>query len=225
MNIAILGTGAVGRALAAGMAGAGHEVRMGTRDPEATLARTEPDRFGQPPLRDWLEARAGVQLVTFAQAAAAAEMVVNATSGDVSLAVLRAAGADHLAGKVLVDVSNPLDFSGGFPPSLFVKDTDSLGEQIQRAFPEARVVKSLNTMTAGLMLDPGRLSAPTAVFLSGDDAAAKQQVHDLLAGFGWEQIVDLGGIQTARGVEMLLPMWLQLMGVFGDPEFNWSIVR
>ena len=225
MNIAILGTGAVGRALAAGLAGAGHHVQVGTRDPEATLARTEPDRFGQPPLRDWLEVHSGPQLVTFAQAAAAAEMVFNATSGDVSLEVLRAAGADNLAGKVLVDVSNPLDFSAGFPPSLFVKDTDSLGEQIQRAFPGARVVKSLNTMTAGLMLDPGRLSAPTAVFLSGDDAAAKQQVHDLLAGFGWEQIVDLGGIQTARGVEMLLPMWLQLMGVFGDPEFNWSIVR
>ena len=225
MNIAILGTGAVGRALAAGLAGAGHQVQVGTRDPEVTVARTEPDRFGQPPLRDWLEVHPGVQLVTFAQAAAAAEMVFNATSGDVSQEVLRAAGADNLAGKVLVDVSNPLDFSAGFPPSLFVKDTDSLGEQIQRAFPGARVVKSLNTMTAGLMLNPGRLSAPTAVFLSGDDAAAKQQVHDLLAGFGWEQIVDLGGIQTARGVEMLLPMWLQLMGVFGDPEFNWSIVR
>lgn len=225
MNIAILGTGAVGRALAAGLAGAGHQVQLGTRDPAVTVARTEPDRFGQPPLRDWLEVHPGVQLVTFAQAAAAAEMVFNATSGDVSQEVLRAAGADNLAGKVLVDVSNPLDFSAGFPPSLFVKDTDSLGEQIQRAFPDARVVKSLNTMTAGLMLNPGRLSAPTAVFLSGDDAAAKQQVHDLLAGFGWEQIVDLGGIQTARGVEMLLPMWLQLMGVFGDPEFNWSIVR
>jgi predicted dinucleotide-binding enzyme len=225
MNIAILGTGAVGRALAAGLAGAGHQVQLGTRDPATTLARTEPDRFGQPPLRDWLEGHPGVQLVTFAQAAGAAEMVFNATSGDVSQEVLRAAGADNLAGKVLVDVSNPLDFSAGFPPSLFVKDTDSLGEQIQRAFPGARVVKSLNTMTAGLMLDPGRLSAPTAVFLSGDDAAAKQQVHDLLAGFGWEQIVDLGGIQTARGAEMLLPMWLQLMGVFGDPEFNWSIVR
>lgn len=225
MNIAILGTGAVGRALAAGLAGAGHQVQLGTRDPAVTVARTEPDRFGQPPLPDWLEVHPGVQLVTFAQAAAAAEMVFNATSGDVSQEVLRAAGADNLAGKVLVDVSNPLDFSAGFPPSLFVKDTDSLGEQIQRAFPDARVVKSLNTMTAGLMLNPGRLSAPTAVFLSGDDAAAKQQVHDLLAGFGWEQIVDLGGIQTARGVEMLLPMWLQLMGVFGDPEFNWSIVR
>ena len=146
-------------------------------------------------------------------------------SGDVSLAVLRSAGQDNLAGKVLVDVANPLDFSGGFPPSLFVKDTDSLGEQIQRTFPEARVVKTLNTMTAALMLDPARLPAPSAVFLSGDDAAAKQQVRELLASFGWEQIIDLGGIQTARGVEMMLPMWLQIMGVFGDPGFNWSIVR
>ena len=150
--------------------------------------------------------------------------MVNATSGDVSLLALEAAGADNLRGKVLIDVSNPLDFSAGFPPTLFVKDTDSLGERIQRAFPEAMVVKTLNTMNAGLMLNPGRLSAPSAVFLSGDNPDAKQTVTDLLASFGWQQIVDLGGIATARGVEMLMPMWLQVMSVQGGPEFNWAIV-
>ncbi len=138
--------------------------------------------------------------------------------------MLQSVGAENLAGKVLLDVSNPLDFSRGFPPSLFVMGTDSLGEQIQRAFPDAKVVKSLNTMNAGLMLNPGRLGAPSAVFLSGDDPGAKQQVSELLASFGWEQIIDLGGIVTARGAEMMLPMWLQVLNVQGGPEFNWAIV-
>jgi predicted dinucleotide-binding enzyme len=224
MNIGILGTGSVGRTLATALAGAGHHVQMGTRDPEATLARTDPDRFGIPAISSWLSEHADVRLVDFAQAAAGADLVINATAGDVSLQALQAAGSDNLRGKVLLDVSNPLDFSAGFPPTLFVKETDSLGEQIQRAYPETMVVKSLNTMNAGLMLDPGLLSAPSAVFLSGDHADAKQVVADLLASFGWEQIIDLGGIATARGVEMLMPMWLQVMGVNGGPEFNWAIV-
>ena len=162
MNIGILGTGSVGRTLATALAGAGHRVQMGTRDPEATLARTEPDRFGTPALSSWVSEHGDVRLVDFAQAAAGADLVINATAGDVSLQALQAAGSDNLRGKVLIDVSNPLDFSAGFPPTLFVKETDSLGEQIQRTFPETMVVKSLNTMNAGLMLDPGRLSAPSA---------------------------------------------------------------
>jgi hypothetical protein len=210
VKIAILGTGSVGRTLAEGFGGNGHEVVMGTRDPERT--RTRPDA-------------PDADLRTFAGAAAAGDVVVNATGGQVSLAALAAAGEENLAGKVLMDVSNPLDFSAGFPPTLFVKDTDSLGEQIQRAFPGARVVKTLNSMNAGLMVDPGLLPAPSAVFLSGEDPAAKEQVAGLLREFGWEQIIDLGGIATARGAEMLMPMWLQLMGVFGGPVFNWSIVR
>ena len=224
MNIGILGTGSVGRALAAGLSAAGHEVQIGTRDPWVTLARTDPDRFGNPAFSTWTTAHEQVGLVTFAEAAAAGDIVVNATSGDVSMQALQAAGADNLRGKILIDVSNPLDFSTGFPPTLFVKDTDSLGEQIQRAFPETRVVKTLNTLNAGLMLAPERLSAPSAVFLSGDDDEAKGQVAELLASFGWQQIVDLGGIATSRGVEMLMPMWLSLLSVHGDPQFNWATV-
>lgn len=223
MMIAVLGTGAVGRALAQGLADAGHDVVIGTRDPQATLAVAEPDRFGNPPFGQWAQGKS-LRLEPFAVAAAAAELVINATSGEASLQVLQSAGAENLAGKTLLDVSNPLDFSQGFPPTLFVKDTDSLAEQIQRAFPDAQVVKSLNTMNAGLMLNPGRLAAPSAVFLSGDDSGAKQQVAELLASFGWEQIIDLGGIVTARGAEMLLPMWLNVMQVMGTPEFNWSVV-
>jgi len=218
VDIAVLGTGSVGTTLAAGFAAAGHDVRLGTRNPDVTLARTEPD------LRSWSQEHPGVRFATFAQAAGAGEVVVNATSGEASLSALQAAGGDNLAGKVLIDVANPLDFSEGFPPRLFVQGTDSLGEQIQRAFPAARVVKTWNTMNAGLMLAPDRLDAPTAVFLSGDDARAKEQVRDLQASFGWQQIIDLGGIETARAAEMLLPMWLRLLGAVGGPDFNLAIV-
>ena len=136
-----------------------------------------------------------------------------------------AAGAEHLAGKPVLDISNPLDFSAGFPPSLFVKDTDSLAEQIQAAFPEARIVKSLNTLTAPLMVDPGLLGEATTVFVSGDDADAKALVTELLTAFGHQDVIDLGGIETARGTEMLLPLWLRTMGALGTGMFNIKVVR
>jgi predicted dinucleotide-binding enzyme len=126
---------------------------------------------------------------------------------------------------VLVDISNPLDFSAGFPPTLSVKDTDSLGEQVQRAFPEAKVVKTLNTLTAPLMVEPKSLGASSTVFVSGDDAAAKATVVDLLTSFGHDDVIDLGGIETARGAEMLLPLWLRLMGGLGTHLFNVKVVR
>ena len=126
---------------------------------------------------------------------------------------------------MLVDISNPLDFSAGFPPTLFVKDTDSLGEQLQRAFPEVRVVKTLNTMTADVMVDPASLGAESSVFLSGDDAAAKATVTELLRSFGHTDVIDLGGIETARGTEMYLPIWLRLMGALGTAAFNVKVVR
>ena len=135
------------------------------------------------------------------------------------------AGAANLAGKVVVDVSNPLDFSQGMPPTLSVKDTDSLGEQVQRAFPDARVVKTLNTLNAELMVDPGRLGRPHTVFVSGDDAAAKETVTGLLRELGHQDVVDLGGIETARGTEMYLPLWLRLMGALGTVDFNVHVVR
>jgi len=139
---------------------------------------------------------------------------------------LDAAGASALAGKVLIDVTNPLDFSAGFPPTLIVKDTDSLGEQIQRAFPQTRVVKSLNTLTASLMVDPASLADGShSVFVSGNDASAKQTVIGLLQEFGHRDVIDLGDISTARGTEMWLPLWLRLMGTLGTAQFNLRIVR
>lgn len=225
MKIAVLGTGTVGRTVAARLFGLGHDVVVGTRDPQATLARTEPDGMGNPPYSAWAADQAGVSLATFADAAAAAELVVNATSGHGAMPALEAAGADNLTGKIVLDISNPLDFSNGFPPTLFVKDTDSLGELVQRAFPQARVVKTLNTLTAELMVHPKNLGQESSVFVSGNDAAAKATVTALLESFGHADVIDLGDISTARGTEMLLPVWLRLMGAFGTAAFNFKIVR
>jgi predicted dinucleotide-binding enzyme len=225
MKIAVLGTGMVGRALAGRLSGLGHDVTIGTRDPHATMTRTEPDGMGNPPYSNWATTHPEVAVATFGEAAAGAELVVNATNGSGALPALAEATAEHLAGKVILDISNPLDFSHGFPPTLFVKDTDSLGEQIQRAFPQARVVKTLNTMNADLMVDPASLGAESSVFVSGDDAAAKATVTALLESFGHTDVIDLGDITTARGTEMLLPVWLRLMGALGTAGFNFKIVR
>ena len=225
MKIAVLGTGMVGRALAGRLSGLGHDVTIGTRDPQATLARTEPDGMGNPPFPTWAADHSDVAVSTFAEATAGAELIVNATNGLGALPALEQAGADHLAGKAILDISNPLDFSRGFPPTLLVKDTDSLGEQIQRAFPQARVVKTLNTLNADLMVHPASLGAESSVFVSGDDAAAKARVTELLRSFGHTDIIDLGDISTARGTEMYLPLWLRLMGALGTAAFNVKIVR
>ena len=225
MKIAVLGTGMVGRALAARLSGLGHDVTIGTRDPQSTLSRTDPDGMGNPAYSAWSTAHPEVGLSTFSDAAAGAELVVNATNGSAAVPALEQAGADHLADKVLVDISNPLDFSKGFPPTLFVKDTDSLGEQIQRAFPRTRVVKTLNTLNADLMVHPGTLGAESSVFVSGDDAAAKATVTELLESFGHTDVIDLGDISTARGPEMYLPIWLGLMGALGTAAFNVKVVR
>jgi 8-hydroxy-5-deazaflavin:NADPH oxidoreductase len=226
MNIAVLGTGTVGRTLAGKLSELGHEVVVGTRDPEATLARAESDAMGNPPYSVWQADHPAVRLAPFAEAAVSGELVVNATGGGGSLDALAQAGAENLAGKVLLDVSNPLDFSQGFPPSLSVKDTDSLAEQIQRAFPDVRVVKALNTMTAAVMVDPGRVGGGDhSVFVSGNDPEAKQTVVSLLTDFGHTDVIDLGDLSTARGAEMYLPLWLRVMGAVGTPFFNIKVVR
>jgi 8-hydroxy-5-deazaflavin:NADPH oxidoreductase len=226
MKIAVLGTGIVGRTIAGGCVQLGHEVVIGTRDPQATLTRTEGDSMGNPPFSVWHGEHEDIGLETFAEAAAPSEIVVNACSGGNSLEVLSLAGADNLAGKLLIDVANPLDFSGGFPPTLLVKDTDSLAEQIQRAYPDAKVVKTLNTLNAALMVAPASLAGGDhSVFVCGNDDAAKATVTELLRELGWRDVIDLGDITGARGTEMILPIWLRLMNVLGTPEFNFKIVR
>jgi len=215
MKIAVLGTGSVGRALAGRLAELGHDVTVGTRDPGATSAKEE--------YAGWAADHPDVGLATFGAAAADAELLVNATSGGVSLEVLAQAG--DLTGKVLLDVSNGLDFSRGFPPLISAPQDDSIAEQIQRAHPGARVVKSLNTMTADLMVHPEQLSDPGSVFVSGDDPDAKQTVTGLLHDLGHTDVVDLGDVTTARGAEWLMPAWLRVMGAVGTPLFNWKVVR
>jgi predicted dinucleotide-binding enzyme len=213
MKIAVLGTGEVGRRLATKLASLGHEITLGSRTADNAEAT------------QWAEANGGAH-GTFADAAGAAELVVNATGGLVSLAALTAAGADNLRGKVLVDVSNALDFSEGFPPKVVTFDGGSLAEELQKAFPEARVVKTLNTMSNPVMVEPSRVPGHHNVFLSGDDEDAKAEVAALLRSFGWDsgQIVDLGDLSSARATELLMPLWLRLYGVLGPVDFNISVV-
>jgi 8-hydroxy-5-deazaflavin:NADPH oxidoreductase len=226
VRLGILGTGTVGKTIAARLVGLEHDVMVGTRNPEETTSRTEPDPYGNPPFSAWQEEHPEVKVGTFAQAAAHGEMIVNATAGAVSLEALEQAGEDNLSGKVLIDISNPLDFSKGMPPTLSIVNTDSLGEQIQRRFPEAKVVKTLHTMNAYLMVDPAQLAgADHTVFVSGEDPEAKAAVTGLLRSFGWTDIIDLGDITTARGTEMMLPVWLRLFGALQKPVFNFKVVR
>jgi predicted dinucleotide-binding enzyme len=227
MKIAVLGTGMVGRALAGRLVGLGHDVVVGTRDVEQTLARTEADAKGTPPYAEWQQATPQVRLVPFAEAGAHAELVVNATAGAQSLVVLEAVGAANLAGKVLVDLAVPLDYSQGRPPRLSFANNDSLGEQIQRAFHDARIVKTLNTMHVQVMIHPARVPGRHNVFLAGDDISAKETVKRVLGEFGWpgEAMIDLGGIQAARATEMYVPLLFSLMGVLGTSDINISVVH
>jgi predicted dinucleotide-binding enzyme len=211
MHIGVLGTGTVGCTLAQALVDHGHEVRMGARSAGNEKAVAWSDGAG--PL-----ASEG----SFADAAAFGELVFNATAGAHSLEVLEAAGAEQLAGKVLIDVSNPLDFSRGMPPTLTVCNDDSLGEQLQRAFPELRVVKALNTVTASVMVEPSLVPGTHTLFVCGDDPDAKRQAGALLGEFGWPaaSILDLGDITAARGTEMYLPLWLRLFGATKTAVLN-----
>ncbi|TMK97482.1 MAG: NADP oxidoreductase [Actinobacteria bacterium] len=225
MRVAVLGTGGVGQTLAAKMAALGHEVMIGTRDVQAALDRAEAG-WGAMVLSEWHAEHPDVKLGTFADAAAHAEVVFNATAGMASLDVLEAAGAKNLDGKILIDVANPLDFSKGMPPTLSVCNTDSLGEQIQRAFPGAKVVKTLNTVNSNLMVDPSLVDGGDHhVFVSGNDEGAKAEVTRILKEwFGWKNVLDLGDITSARGAEMLLSLWLRLSMTLQTPMATIKVV-
>jgi predicted dinucleotide-binding enzyme len=226
MKITVLGSGFAGRTLAGGLADLGHDVTIGTRDVQVTLDRTDPDRMGNLAYAVWARDFPDISLAPFADAASDADLFVNATAGAGSIAALAEAGKANLAGKVLLDVSNPLEFSQGFPPNLFVNDTDSLGEQIQRAFPDTHVVKALNTMVGDVMTTPKSVAeGDHSVFISGDDPAAKRVITELLTSFGWIDIIDLGGIQTARATEMMVKIRLLVMTSLGTPIFNFKIAR
>lgn len=215
MKIAVLGTGMVGNAIAGKLAGLSHEVMMGSRTADNETARAWADCAGD-------RASAG----TFADAAAFADLVFNCVKGEAVIAALKMAGAENLNGKVLIDISNPLDFSKGMPPTLSVCNDSSLGEQIQAAFPSVKVVKALNTVNAGIMVNPSRISGDHDTFIAGNDADAKAQVTTILKDwFGWKHVIDLGPISNARGTEMYLPLWLRLYSSFGAADFNIHVVH
>jgi predicted dinucleotide-binding enzyme len=215
MKFGVLGSGMVGSTIAAKLVSLGHEVKMGSRDAANEKARA------------WVaSAGRGASQGTFADAAAFGEIVFNCTAGQGSLDALKSAGASSLRGKILVDVANPLDFSKGMPPTLFVSNGDSLGETIQRTFPEAKVVKALNTVNANVMVEPGRVRGDHDIFVCGNDAGAKAQVVRLLKDeFGWKNVNDLGDITAARGTESYLHLWLRLYGALQTAEFNVHVLR
>lgn len=215
MNIAVLGTGMVGTTIANKLVQLGHQVMMGSR------------QAGNEKALAWVkEAGDKASQGAFADAARFGEMIFNCTLGQGTLEALQMAGADNLKGKILIDITNPLDFSNGMPPTLFTGNTDSLGEMIQRAFPETKVVKALNTINCEVMVNPSRIPGEHAVFMSGNDAGAKSQVADILKNwFGWKQVIDLGDISTARGTESYLALWIRLWGAMQTPDFNIQIVK
>jgi predicted dinucleotide-binding enzyme len=215
MKVGVLGTGMVGRAIAGKLVEVGHQVMMGSRTADNEHATTWAGQAGERGSNG-----------TFADTAAFGDVLFNCTGGMVSLAALEAAGEENIGDKVVVDVSNALDFSNGMPPSLSVANTDSVGEQIQRRFPRARVVKSLNTMNCAVMVGPQRVPGYHNVFVSGDDDGAKQSVRELLHQFGWPEdaVVDLGNIKSARGAEALVLFWVFLRGALGGNEFNLGVV-
>ncbi len=215
MKIGVLGTGMVGKAIASKLVEVGHDVRMGSRTADNEEATAWANDSGD-------RASHG----TFADAAGFGEVLFNCTGGMVTLAALEAAGEDNVGDKVVIDVSNALDFSHGMPPSLAVANTDSVGEQIQRRFAQAKVVKSLNTMNFSVMVNPADVPGYHNVFVSGDDEEAKRTAKDILNQFGWadDTIIDLGDIKSARGAEALVLFWVFLRGALGGNQFNLGVV-
>jgi predicted dinucleotide-binding enzyme len=227
MKIAILGTGMVGQTLAAALLGKGHDLMIGTRDVAKSLASTAPNAYGMPAFGVWLQTNKSIHVGTFAEAAAFGELIINASNGSSALETLALAKLEKQGNKVLIDVANDLDFSKGMPPISRGTDVPGAGlaERIQKTYPGMRVVKTWSTMSAPVMVNPAMVPGDSTVFLSGNDADAKKQVHGILTAFGWKDIFDLGGIATSRGVEMLMPIWLSTYGNVGKPAFNFKIVR
>jgi 8-hydroxy-5-deazaflavin:NADPH oxidoreductase len=216
MKIAVLGTGMVGETIAAKLVQLGHEVMMGSRTADNEKAAAWVKKAGK-----------GASQGTFADAARHGEIAFNCTAGVASIEALKAAGADNLKGKVLLDIANPLDFSKGMPPRVLVNPDDSLGEQIQRAFPDTRVVKTLNTVNCMLMVDANRVAGGDhTMFMAGNDAQAKGRVAEILRGwFGWKHVLDLGDLSAARGMEWYLGLWVRSWGALGTGDFNVKIVK
>ena len=230
MKISIIGTGTVGQSLASKLIELGYEVMLGTRNVKEKLASNLKDAYGNPPFSDWHKANSAARLGSFDEAGVFGEIVINATLGASSISALKLAGKGNLSGKILIDISNPLDFSKGMPPSLMpgLNNTYSLGEEIQKTFPDAKVVKTLNTMWCGLMVNPDLIGGGDHInYISGNDAGAKAEVKKILNQFGWkyENILDLGDITGARATESLMGIWLRVMSAIQTGKFNFKLIR
>jgi predicted dinucleotide-binding enzyme len=229
MNIAVLGTGIVGQTLSVKIKDLGHNVLMGTRNVSQAQNRTTRDGYGNPGVGEWIKSNPGIKLATFADAIAFGQIIINATQGGKSVETLKAANPGDLDGKIIIDIANPLDFTRGMPPLLMPElcNTTSLGEEIQKAFPQGHVVKTLNTMWCGLMVNPAMIGGGDHHnFLCGNNPEAKSEVKKLLNQLGWkdENLIDLGDITSARGMEMILPVWLRVMSARQSGAFNFKIV-
>jgi 8-hydroxy-5-deazaflavin:NADPH oxidoreductase len=230
MKISIIGTGNVGQTFASRLIELGHEVMIGTRNVQEKLSSTAKDMYGNPPFSEWIKLNTRVKLGSFEEAGSFGEMILNATLGGSSIAALKLAGSRNLSGKILIDVSNPLDYSKGMPPSLLpeLQNTNSLGEEIQKTFPETRVVKTMNTMWCGLMVRPGLIgNGDHTNYISGNDPDAKTKVKKLLNQFGWkdENILDLGDISASRATESVMTIWLRVWGSIQTGAFNFRLIR
>jgi predicted dinucleotide-binding enzyme len=218
MKIGILGTGMVGNALGTKLVQKGHEVTIGSRNAKNESAQKWASSLGE-----------RAHNATFRDAAGFGEVVISCTGGMHSMEALQSVGVEPLQNKILIDVSNPLQQDKAGSMILGFCNTDSLGERIQRAFPQTRVVKALNTVNCDVMVDPSRVPGDHNLFICGNDATAKKEVaKHLNEWFGWkiDNIIDLGGITAARGTEMMMSLWMRLFqGVIGHPHFNWQIVR
>jgi len=229
MNIGIIGSGQVAQTLGDKLLDLGHRVTISTRD--ATVAKDRGDWGVIPSANEWVAGQHGkghgdAAAGSFAIAAAFGDLLINATAGVASLEALGAAERSDIEGKILVDLSNPLDFSQGMPPSLAFCNTESLGERIQAAYPAAKVVKALNTISVAVMVAPQDLPEETDLFIAGNDAEAKKWVTDelLKSWLGWKRVHDLGDISNARGTEMYLPLWVRLWGATGTGVMNIRVV-
>jgi predicted dinucleotide-binding enzyme len=212
-RVGVLGSGEVGRRLAAGFGSRGHDVMIGSRDP----AKGE--------LREWLSGDgAGIKAGTFTEVAAHGELLVLAVLGDAAEDAIAEAGAEHFSGKVVIDAMNPLDFSGGFPPKLSISGEDSLGERVQRALPDAKVVKAFNTIGNAYFVDPRFSDGEPTMLIAGDDEAAKRTVGDVLADFGWSDVVDIGGIAGSRELEAICIVWVKIGGVRGAFDHGFKLL-
>lgn len=218
MKIGILGTGNVGQTIANKLLSLGHQVALGSRSAD------------NPKSIAWMSTTNNRGTIgTFSAVAQQSELIFNCTKGLNALEALTLAGSEHLKEKIIIDLTNPLDFSvenaNGHPPTLNPVNNDSLGEQIQRAFPNSYVVKTLNTMNCEIMVNPSKIEGNHVVFVSGNDKEAKNEVKKILQSFGWNEIIDLGDISTSRGVEQLLPLWIRLWQALGTSNFNFALLK